>query len=372
MADDNKDKDIDQKVGDIKPPDDFYKSYRQAASGEEPAAEKTPEEIAAEQKATTDAAAAATQEITDPYFKSLSSIYGTEEAPYIAPDEIIKGIDKDGKTITEARKFEILKEEIIKHEKKPEPQIDDPFVKSYLKASTEEKFDRVKFLEEEVKNETFLKLPAKDFLREFHRTYAKANKLEWTDEAINEEIDKLSNIEAEMQANSHKEKITALHDQEIANYNYSVETEIKKDLPLVQKEADVLTTSFMNSIKEKKKFSGFEFNDEDRKEFNEQFPTFTKKEIIDLNGQKQIASKADILLTEILGSPEKSLNMMVYLYLIDKGKLEGFISQSIEKNKEAIEKRLANESTAIQTGKGQTTDPGFDATAFIGAAKEVN
>ena len=370
MPEDNKDQVVDKKVGDVKPPDDFYKNFMGAVSEEKPADVKTPEEIAAEQKAVADAAVAATQGITDPYFKSLSSIYGSDEAPYVAPDEIIKGLDKDGKPITETRRFEILKEEIIKHEKKPEPQINDPFVKSYLKASTDEKFDRVKFLEAEVKNETFLNLPAKDFLREFHKTYAKANKLEWTDEAINEEVNKLSDIEAEMQANDHKGKITALHSQEIADYNYSVETEMNKSLPGLQKEADVLTTSFMNSVKEKKKFSGFEFNDEDRKEFDEQFPVFTKKEIIDYNGQKQIASKADILLTEILGSPERSLNMMVYLYLVNNGKLEGLISQTIEKNKEAIEMRLANESTVNKTGAGQTTEPGFDASAFIGAAKQ--
>jgi len=324
----------------------------------------------AAEKLAADAAAAGsgTQVDLDPYWKGLAETYKGEDGKYELPKEILTGKKESGEDLTEAERYKMLQDHIIANNP---PVIRDPFIVEYLEESQKKDFDRSKFLQTKQKESNVMNLPAKDFLKEVYKSHAQANKLEWSDDMVQSKLDKMDDIDAEFEANKFKSNMQNVQSNREYNINEQNKVRMNADLETAQAETEVLLNTYIDENKEKTNIGGFEFGESDRQEYIEFLPEFTKKEVLEVDGRPYIASKADVVLNEIFQNPKQSLNILSYLYLVHKGKIDGFNADALEAKKEDLERKLKGDrKDNIQPGAGQHDKPGFDMNAFMAAAKK--
>jgi len=296
----------------------------------------------------------------DDYWSQVREEYKDAEIP----QEISTGKDSSGKELTPQLRYQKFKEFILSQEKDSSSVSDDPFIQAYHEASKQAGFDRNTFFKEQAKMQDFTSLPDKDFLVEVYKQQRDRSKKEWKDEDIEKHIDSLNPIQQSQEADQYRNAMYNARLEEIRNTNarYTERLE-KEDLPKITDSQKKLNDLFVEKYKNAKAIGGFTFEDQEREEFIKDIPSFTEKKIVKYdNGNVEILSQADQTLINLLASPESSMELLPYLYLVSKGKIKGFSSNLAEKAKDkAIE--ILDREPERQTGRASSEK--FDENSFI-------
>lgn len=285
------------------------------------------------------------------FITRIESTLKAKDPTYVLP-EFLKTGEVNGIKLTDDQITAALAKELEK------TKIDDPFLKEYTEAASQQGFNRDEWLKNKLDEQKFLDLKGDDFLRSYYKTVYKDEE-GVTDEDIEAELanmTKLSKIQLEKDVKqAFKEQGPRGGSDQIA------EPVITDEIVQIQKQIDVGVSVYANTIREKNVIGGFEFAEADRTQFIQELPDFTRKTIREANGRKFVASDADQILTEILINPKAVMDILPYLWLKKHNKLEGFFSSAVERKKEELEKKLA---TDPKIQRGVTADQGFDKNKF--------
>ena len=290
-------------------------------------------------------------------------------------EDIVKlfkeGKDAEGNPLDAKTKLNLLKDFMIDNVMFGGTPEHDSFIRDYMVAAQQEGFNRKDWLQRNLESAGFMELPAKDFLKTYYKRYSESNKLNWSDDDIDGKVNSMSVIDADMQASQLKaqyhDHLSRQQQTQTQDNLKKYEQQIKDNLAQTNNSIKADLQSFIAEAQGKKTLGGFEFGDADKKAFLEALPAFVEKKVVDLgNGQRIIASDADMVLEEIKAKPEASLNMLPYLYLIKQGKIDGYMSRIIEGKKKQIEETL-DDTPESQFNRGNIGTPGFDPGSFMKA-----
>lgn len=286
----------------------------------------------------------------DPYWSEFRKGYEGIELP----KEL-----SENKDLTEPEKAAMLIK-LIK-EQTSEVESDDPFVKNYLDAKSKEGFNHQEWMKANAQTASIIDMKDDTLLKAIYTKRNKDQKLDWTEQQIDDHISKMNPIDRNEKANNFRAMIAEEQGRYAEKAIQANLEEMEKQLPGVQKGSSELITAFVDKIKPQKTIGGFRFEDADRVAFIEGLPKFTEKKIVEYQGEKQILSQADIVLSDILSDPEATLLMLPYLHLVKNGKIEGFSTKIVN----AVKKKTIDTlDRSTERQKGQIVDTDFDAEEF--------
>jgi len=305
----------------------------------------------------------------DPYWKPFYENFKDREG-FAIPEEIKTGKDKDGNDIPPEVKAKILFETVTKFSQPADPieGIEDPFVKNYIQASKKEGFNRDEFIKSEMAMAQLINAPADKFLTEVYKQESKAKNFGWTDDDIKKHIDSMTPIARQREADAIRANLREQQLQAAYSLADQRSRELEsKILPKVNEEQIVLNNKFISEIKTSQSIGGFRFEEAERDQFISEIPEFTKKKIVKYNdGSSDLMSDAEIVLEELLGNPESSMQLLPYLWLVKQGKIKGYSSDLVEKEKKKVIERLNREP---ERQRGIVADDTFDSGDFIRGGK---
>lgn len=219
-------------------------------------------------------------------------------------------------------------------------QTEDPFINQYLEAKNKG-LDYNQFIEQKVQQQQLLDLSGKDFLTRLYK--ARNGKTEqnpngYTDDAIQQHINKMSPIEVEEAASQYKTQL-----QE--NFNKAVPQSAvvtnEDALRVSNDEAHKIADKLILNMSQRQEIGGIPHTQKDIEEFN---PVF--KDLVEKNPQ---TGKPRV---QELFSDDKVLYDVLYLYhKLNNGGLRKYLSQFKESYKEEI---LDKTGLRPKTTGGQT------------------
>lgn len=308
--------------------------------------------------------------VYDDYWNTLSKKYGND---YKIPEILKTGKKEDGTELTSEDKFNLLTSEIAKGLKYSNNPNVDSFIRSTLKASNSPDFDLSKHLET-LKSDYID--PSSMSLEDKVQTYYKQefgkidenDKDGLTDEDIKDEISKLSRTDKIKYAREFDKTINNKLSEQERQYQTKYNTDVDNMYKKVTTEATKLFDNYYNKVKIGKNIDGIELSEADHATFIKESPDFFKKVTkVDSNGYKYITSEVQEVLADLLGSPEKSLTLMPFLWLYKNKKLGGYSNQLKEEVKKNIEEKLSNDPKVNQSN---FVGNEFDAEAFKRGTKK--
>lgn len=303
----------------------------------------------------------ATEEQLDDYWSTL------KEDGVEVPEFIRTGKNDKGETLTKKEKLEALREYLLDLSQFGNTEEDDAFVREYMISSTKEGFDRKQWLKEQTERSDIMELPSKEFMRQVLKSQAKQNKFDWSDDDIESKLSSMSKVDLDMQANQYKAQMKTYNDRVTED---RMKENVEKQKQNLEKSNKTITdniSQWVSKNQDKRKLGGFEFDEAEAAELFKELPEFMTKKPVDLpDGSKGFYSEADLTHARLLSNDEDAMRFSIYLLLVKKGKLEGFLSDKLEQKKKQIEKTLDDSPEDASTGLAGET--GFDKRAYIKAA----
>ena len=294
----------------------------------------------------------ATQTEVDDYWGTYKEIIGDS---YEIPEVIKTGKKEDGSTVSSKEKFALLANEIAKNVSySGNPEV-DAFVKDVISSAKSSEFnltDHLGAVSKDILDPSKMDIDDKVF-QHYKMEYGQKDENDttgMTDDAIKTEIESLRDSEKIAAArkfdNDIKGKIST---QEIA-YKEKHNANIDANFAKLQETETKFIDTYVEKAKLGKSIDGIEFSEEDHAQFVKDAPDFYKKVVKQSDdGYSFVSSEVQEVLKEILGSPEKSMTMMPFLWLYKNKKLAGYSNQLKEAVKENIEGKLAPEPSVTQT-----------------------
>lgn len=300
----------------------------------------------------------------DDYWSSVQEVLGED---YPIPEVVKTGKKEDGTELSKKEKFELLANEIAKNVAYSDnPQVDS-FLRSIAKASKAEGFDLSKHLDT-LKNDYIdpssmsLDDKVKYYYKENFGKIDENDKDGLSDEDITDEISKLSRTEKIKYSREFDKFVNdRLSKQEIL-YQKQHNEKIDKVYQQILQEDNKLLENYINKAKIGRTIDGIELSQEDYNVFLKEAPDFYKKQIKkNKEGYSYVTSEVQEILADILGSPDKSMSLMPFLWLYKNKKLGSYTNQIKEDVKRKIESNLSPEPKVNQDSY---TGEEFDAKAF--------
>lgn len=265
------------------------------------------------------------------------------------PEHFKTGKHEDGSDVTDSDVIKFIREDTLNISS----YSDNPKADAYIKLMIEQS----KAKGEEFNLEDFVKESNKDlFTGNLSREEKLFNaiKLEvgkrdendadgLSDEEIKEDIEKMSNIEKTRRIRSiDEDKLKAINHKAaktIEKTNTLIETEFSKQ----QVKDKELLDNFELIAKSTKNVSGIQFSDDEHKKFLEELPTFAKTSLTkDEKGRLYPVSELDKVFMDIMGSPEKRVQLIPWIWKIKNGGLSEYTTLLKEGEKAKIEKKFTS------------------------------
>ena len=271
---------------------------------------------------------------------------------YQVPEIIVKGLNDKGEKLSEKEKYEILVGEIQKHTDNGIG--DDEFIKEYVTAKNDPTFDFGKFIEHHNREANILGLPADDFLILAYTKHSEDNKLNWSQDDIKAHIESLTPIQKSTEEsrlkNQVKENIKLQKEQ---SYNQRL-MQFKEAFEQEETANQKIVTDFIEKNKESKAFFGIPFSEAEKKEFFEDLPKLSARDL------KTMKNTWD----QLLQSDEDFIRLTPLLWKYLKNDLDSSGSKIKEELKKDLENRLSP-SPNIKTSRSAKNPDEFDRATFM-------
>ena len=299
----------------------------------------------------------------DKYWKTLKGFYGDT---FKVPDIIAKGVNDKGEPITPEQELVVLRDTLLHATMLGNTPEDDEFVREYIAASKQEGFDKKQFLNAKTQESNISDLPARDLLFVVNKQQygiSDNNKEGLSDEEIIEDIDRMSAAEQKKQALIIKQNIKNYEIQQRSYAKQKMDEEFNGFYTKLEEENSTMINEYLKKTQGLNNIDGIEFGQADITQYRKELPEFTKRKIVEVNGQKKAISEAETLLNNILNDEQKTLGLLPFLWMLKHDKVKGYSSSLKEAAKEKIEKTLDNVRQPDR-GQGIGVSDEFDESAF--------
>ena len=281
--------------------------------------------------------------ISDEYFLELKNTLGEE---FQIPEIIKSGVNEKGEKISAKEKLQVLHRTLLDTTKFGATEDDDAFIRSYMRESSKENFDRKKFLDYYFSKKNLLNLPPDKFMFEIYKNeygVSDSNSDGMTDEEIKVFIEKKDPIELKAESIRIKKELSERQKKENDNRAASYrESFISSVLKQEEKNKNNIT-SYIESIKDSANIGGFEFGEADKQEYIKELPEFLAKKVYQKeNGELIAYSKAEEMLSVLTSDPEKEMELIPILWMLSKNKIKGYSTMLKERAKEIAEGKLSS------------------------------
>ena len=228
----------------------------------------------------------------------------------------------------------------------------DAFVRDLISKSFDKDFDINDYID---KGSGSGRKTTDEIVREVYtKKYGQGTDANLTDDEVEEKLNSLSEADKKLLFADYKEELRKkeLEDRKRA---FDEQTKVFNDnVAKYNKDAEKALELFVEQAKTKDVFGGFKFGQSDKEEYLKDIPTFMKREVIKLeNGDMVAMSPAEVQLTEMIKNPEAISELIPFLWMKAKGKLDSYSTLLTEKVKWDMLDRLDNskEQSAAVAGK---------------------
>lgn len=300
------------------------------------------------------------------HIESIESLFNDgveDEDSKIKFDDIIRtGKKEDGTELTlEERKNYIQKTFLDKTQLGSNEAV-DKYVRDIISKSFDENFDLEAIIAPQKNDnieggldwsnrDSVIKKAYKESMNE-----GLEDKDKLSDDEVSEHIDKMSETEKKIAFANIKKNYLALQQEQQKAQLIEQEQEFLKRVDDYNKNTEVSVNTFIEKMKGKDVFSGFKFSEADKNEMLQDMPTFLKRELKDSKEGKIAISKAEELLRTLIQDGQSMLELVPFLWMKSKGKLDGYSSYLSEKVKLDLLSRLDENPSARSQGKTKGDD----------------
>lgn len=296
----------------------------------------------------------------DEYWGELKNVFGEG---YELPEVITKGVNDKGEKVTAKEKLQLLQRTLLDSTTFGANEDDDAFVRSYMQESVKENFSREKFIESYFNKNNLLNLPPEKFMFEVYKNeygISDKNPDGMTDEQISSYVEKKDPLELKAESIRIKKGFAENQKAETQRKELEYREKFVSDVLKNEESNTKIITSYIDTVKNARSISGFEFGEADRQEFIKELPEFVKKKVYQKeNGELLAYSKAEELLASLTSDPEKEMELIPLLWMLSKDKVKGYTTQLKERAKEIAEGKLSGsrkEYSGNSTGVSDVID----------------
>lgn len=228
----------------------------------------------------------------------------------------------------------------------------DTFVRDLISKSFDKDFDINDYID---KGSGSGRKTTDEIVREVYtKKYGQGTDANLTDDEVEEKLNSLSEADKKLLFADYKEELRKI-ELEDRKRAFDEQTKVFNDnVAKYNKDAEKALELFVEQAKTKDVFGGFKFGQSDKEEYLKDIPTFMKREVIKLeNGDMVAMSPAEVQLTEMIKNPEAISELIPFLWMKAKGKLDSYSTLLTEKVKWDMLDRLDNskEQSAAVAGK---------------------
>jgi hypothetical protein len=286
----------------------------------------------------------------------------TEETPWELPVLLKTGKKEDGTLLTQEEEAKLLFDTIVDNH---DFAGDDPFLQEYLEAK-EKGMDGNAFLQSKIAVSDISKMSNEDKVKAMYKEYASVNKLEWTDDDIDEKVDVMSKVDLDIAAKNYENSVGEIQRRKNSEQVEKINRDFDSLYLKTEKENANQIKTFLNSIEGKKSIAGIEFGEAEMTQFKQEVSSFIKRDVkIDPDsGLKYAVNPMEQLLRDVLAKPEDTLKLLPYLWMIKSNKLDGYSTRLKERYKEIVDDTLDNNpDSSFGTSKSERN---FNVKGFFG------
>lgn len=303
------------------------------------------------------------------HLESIESIFNEgvddEDSKFKFDDIVRTGKKEDGTEITlEERKGFIQKTILDKAQLGANEEV-DKYVREIISKSFDEGFDLKAITAPERNENTGDGIDWDNRDSVIRKAYKEsmndglADKDKLTDEEVAEHIDKMSETEKKIAFANIKKNYMALQEEQNKTALLEQEQQFIKRVDDYNKNTELSVNTFIEKMKGKDVFSGFKFSEADKNEMLQDMPNFLKRELKDTKEGKFAISQAEELLTTLIKDGQSMLELVPFLWMKAKGKLDGYSSFLSEKVKMDLLSRM-DESPSVRSQGKTKGDDNFD------------
>lgn len=228
----------------------------------------------------------------------------------------------------------------------------DTFVRDLISKSFDKDFDINDYID---KGSGSGRKTTDEIVREVYtKKYGQGTDANLTDDEVEEKLNSLSEADKKLLFADYKEELRKI-ELEDRKRAFDEQTKVFNDnVAKYNKDAEKALELFVEQAKTKDVFGGFKFGQSDKEEYLKDIPTFMKREVIKLeNGDMVAMSPAEVQLAEMIKNPEAISELIPFLWMKAKGKLDSYSTLLTEKVKWDMLDRLDNskEQSAAVAGK---------------------
>lgn len=228
----------------------------------------------------------------------------------------------------------------------------DTFVRDLISKSFDKDFDINDYID---KGSGSGRKTIDEIVREVYtKKYGQGTDANLTDDEVEEKLNSLSEADKKLLFADYKEELRKIELDE-RKRAFDEQTKVFNDnVAKYNKDAEKALELFVEQAKTKDVFGGFKFGQSDKEEYLKDIPTFMKREVIKLeNGDMVAMSPAEVQLAEMIKDPEAISELIPFLWMKAKGKLDSYSTLLTEKVKWDMLDRLDNskEQSAAVAGK---------------------
>ena len=294
----------------------------------------------------------------------------TEEDKIKFDDYIFTGKKEDGSEVPiSERKGMLIKTILDNVTLGPNKEVDG-YIREILKKSIEPDFDINKYKEGSQQQVMDVSDVDKTVEYVFTQKYGKGTDADLSEEEIMDKVSQLSSADKKMIYADFKQSLQKVQNERQQKIIEQQETEFKQRLEKYNEDTKTSIDLFVEKSKAKDIYGGFKFGQSDKEEYINELPTFMKRELEQNENKDYIAiSQAEKELQKIIKNPDSFMDLIPFLWLKSKGKLDGYSTMLSEQVKWEMLDRLDNHTQKFsQGGKGgeQSIDDMLNVQTYLG------
>ena len=297
----------------------------------------------------------------NPHLDSLHSIFNEgiekDDDKIIFDEKIFNGKKDDGTDYTIDEKRQHIIETLLNKTTLGKTKEVDTFVRDIITKSFQDDFDL-----EQIKPPANIEPDISDVntivKKVYTMKYGPDTDANLTEEEIEEKLKTISDADKKLIVADFKQAIKQVQAQKREEEIKKQDELLDKQVDQYNKDTDAAVKMFVEQSKTKDVFAGFKFGQADKEEYLKDIPMFMKREKSKLeDGGIYAISPAEKVLQDIIKDPNSLLELIPFLWLKSKGKLDGYSTMLSEKVKWDILDRLDGEKNKyIQNSNSQEAD----------------
>ena len=300
------------------------------------------------------------------HIESIESLFNDgveDEDSKIKFDDIIRtGKKEDGTEISLDERKEIIQKTFLDKTQLGANEKVDKYVREIISKSFDENFDLDAIIapQRNDKSEDGINWDDRDGV--IRKAYKESinegldDKDKLTDEEVAEHISKMSETEKKLAFANIKKNYMALQEEQNKTALLEQEQKFIERVNDYNKQTELSVNTFIEKMKGKDVFSGFKFSEADKNEMLQDMPNFLKREFKDSKEGKFAISQAEELLATLIKDGQSMLELVPFLWMKSKGKLDGYSSFLSEKVKMDLLSRMDENPSAVSQGKTKGDD----------------